>query len=80
MNPERRELDIVKCEWLDWDLLVLQATILQRQNGKAWHWLNGLFACTRADFEIVDDLVIDFFTIVQLATTSYEVLTVCDEG
>ena len=52
----------------------LQATILQRQNGKAWHWLNGLFACTRADFEVVDHLIVGFFTIAKLATTSCEAL------
>lgn len=52
----------------------LQATILQRQNGKSWHWLNGLFACTRAQFEVVDRFVVGFFTIAELATTCCEVL------
>ena len=52
----------------------LRATILQRQNEKAWHWLNGLFACTRAHFEVVDHLVVGFFTIAKLATTCCEVL------
>ena len=58
-----------------WTWIVgLQATILQRQNEKAWHWLNGLFARTRADFEVVDHLMVGFFTIAKLATTCCEVL------
>ena len=55
-------------------LLVLQATILQRHSGKSWHWLNGLFACTRAHFDGVDRTVVGFFTIAKLATTCCEVL------
>ena len=35
---------------------------------------NGLFACTRAGFDIVEHLIVGFFTIAKLATTCCKAL------